>query len=212
MVADFGLALRVPIHAAAEMARQHLRAETDAQERLPLFQRDADPVDFAAHEVVLVIGAHRAAEDDCAGVVVRSCRQRRRRKRGRRTSSRCRLPQGLPTRPGVECSWCRTIRIGCSMAKQIERALGKFLSCPPTISKFRRVPRVPHTAADDRQKDCVRRQAREKPSGDPVAGPGNYHTLAAREAAVADLGHPPAPAATKSSSPPIPPVRSPARV
>src|SRR5262249_36709559 len=47
----------------------HLRAETDPKERLSLAQRHLDPVDFVAHELVRIVGTHRAAEDDGADVV-----------------------------------------------------------------------------------------------------------------------------------------------
>ncbi len=55
---------------------QHLRAEADAEERLVLAQRHADPIDLAADEIVLVVGAHRAAEDDGGGMIGHGRRQR----------------------------------------------------------------------------------------------------------------------------------------
>ena len=62
--------------AAAELARAHLRAEADAEERLFGLERHCDPVDLAADEIVLVVGAHRAAENHHAGVVAHGRRQR----------------------------------------------------------------------------------------------------------------------------------------
>ena len=51
-------------HLAAEKFGADLRAETDAEERLVVAQRHADPFDFAADEIITVIGTHRAAEND----------------------------------------------------------------------------------------------------------------------------------------------------
>ena len=55
--------------AAAQVVRQHLRAQADAEERLVLPQRHRQPVDLAADEIVGVVGAHRAAEDDGGGMI-----------------------------------------------------------------------------------------------------------------------------------------------
>ena len=56
-------------HALAEMPRQHLRAEADAEERLLLPQRHADEVDLGLDEVVGIVGALRTAEDHGAGML-----------------------------------------------------------------------------------------------------------------------------------------------
>ena len=63
-------------HFAAELAREHLGAETDAEKRLALLERHADPIDLAPDEIVLVVGAHRTAEDDGAGMFRHGRRQR----------------------------------------------------------------------------------------------------------------------------------------
>ncbi len=52
----------------AELSGKHLRAEADAEERPLLAQRDFDPVDLAADIIVGIVGAHRTAEDDRAGM------------------------------------------------------------------------------------------------------------------------------------------------
>ena len=75
MIADLDLAVRMHVDALAHVPRQHLRAETEAHERLLLFQRHADPVDFGLEPVVLVVGAHRAAENDGACVIAHGLRQ-----------------------------------------------------------------------------------------------------------------------------------------
>src|SRR5262249_28666524 len=64
------------VDGAAEMARQELRAEADAEERLLLAQRHLEPVDLAPDELLLVVGAHRPAEDDGARMVRERLRQR----------------------------------------------------------------------------------------------------------------------------------------
>ena len=64
------------IDAAAEMARHHLRAEADAEIRLLVAQRHADPVDLAVDEVLVVVGALRSAENRSAGMIVHRLRQR----------------------------------------------------------------------------------------------------------------------------------------
>ncbi len=53
---------------SAKIADHHLCAETDAEERLLLLQRNGDPVDFIANELVRIVCAHRPAEDDGSGV------------------------------------------------------------------------------------------------------------------------------------------------
>src|ERR1700722_4255055 len=64
VIADLGMTARVAKHLAAKLARAHLRAEADAEKRLVLAQRHADPIDFPANEIILVVGAHRTAEDN----------------------------------------------------------------------------------------------------------------------------------------------------
>ena len=64
------------VDTAAEMQRHHLRAEADAEERLLVAQRHADPVDLAVDEVVGVVGALRPAEDRGAGMIVHGLGQR----------------------------------------------------------------------------------------------------------------------------------------
>ena len=70
------MALRMLVDPGAELPRQHLRAEADAEKRLLLLERHAEPVDLAADELVLVVGALRPAEDDGAGVVLQRFGQR----------------------------------------------------------------------------------------------------------------------------------------
>ena len=64
------------IDPAAEMARHHLRAEADAEIRLLVAQRHADPVGLTLDEVVVVVGALRPAEDHRAGMFVHRLGQR----------------------------------------------------------------------------------------------------------------------------------------
>ncbi len=76
VVADLGMAIRMLVDAAAEMMRQHLGAEADAEKRLLLPERHGEPIDLAADEIVGVVGAHRTAEDDGAGVPLHGLGQR----------------------------------------------------------------------------------------------------------------------------------------
>ncbi len=69
IIADLDAALRMGADRVAEMARQQLRAEADAQKGLVFAKRRADPVDFALEPVVLVVDAHRAAENHRAGMI-----------------------------------------------------------------------------------------------------------------------------------------------
>jgi len=62
VVADLGHPFGMERHPAAELARQHLRAEADAEERLALLERHRHPVDLVLDELGLVVGAHRPAE------------------------------------------------------------------------------------------------------------------------------------------------------
>src|SRR6476659_8174336 len=68
VVANLSVAVGMTIDPAAEMVRQHLRAEADAEKWLILFERHAQPIDLAADEIVGIVRAHGAAEDDGAGV------------------------------------------------------------------------------------------------------------------------------------------------
>ena len=54
----------------SKLLRQHLRAKADPQKRALLAQRNGNPVDFAPNEFIRIVGAHRASEDDRAGMSV----------------------------------------------------------------------------------------------------------------------------------------------
>jgi hypothetical protein len=76
IIADLGVALRMRRHPAAKRPGAHLGAEADAEERLVFLERDRDPVDLAADEIVGVVGAHRTAENDGGGMILKRRRQR----------------------------------------------------------------------------------------------------------------------------------------
>ena len=59
----------------AQLFGKHLRAQADAEKRPLLAQGNFDPVDLAADIIVGIVGAHRAAEDDRAGMLVQRFRQ-----------------------------------------------------------------------------------------------------------------------------------------
>ena len=63
-------------HFAAKKFGADLRAKTDAEKGLVVTQRHANPFDFATNEIVAVIGAHRAAENDRRGMLGHRLRQR----------------------------------------------------------------------------------------------------------------------------------------
>src|SRR5258707_7939054 len=68
IIADLRQLVGMEAHLGAEMIGEHLRAETDAEERLLLLQCDPDPLRLEANELVLFVGAHGTAENDGAAV------------------------------------------------------------------------------------------------------------------------------------------------
>ena len=68
VIAHFDVPVRMRADALTEMARQHLRAETNAEERRVFLKWDLDPVYFAAQPCGFIIDAHRTAENDRPGV------------------------------------------------------------------------------------------------------------------------------------------------
>src|SRR5262249_52985167 len=76
VIADLGVAGRVTKYLAAKKFGADLRAKTDAQKRLVVAQRHADPFDLAANVIVAVIDAHRAAKNDRGGMLGHGRRQR----------------------------------------------------------------------------------------------------------------------------------------
>src|SRR5262249_2180274 len=69
IIADLGMALRMRIDPTAHVARQHLATETDAEKGLLFLERHRDPVDLAPYELLRIVGARRAAENDRTGVI-----------------------------------------------------------------------------------------------------------------------------------------------
>src|SRR5690606_31374533 len=76
VVTDLHEPLGMYVDLRAELACEHLCAETDAEERLVFSERHFDPVRLRTHIVVGVVCAHRPAEDDDAGVLFERLRQR----------------------------------------------------------------------------------------------------------------------------------------
>ena len=68
VIAHFDPPSRMWADAVAEMARQHLSAETNAKERRVFLKRNPNPVYFAAQPRVFVVDAHRTAENNRAGI------------------------------------------------------------------------------------------------------------------------------------------------
>ncbi len=63
-------------HPGTELPGEHLRAQANPQERPLLPERHLDPVDLAADVFIRIVGAHRAAEDDRAGMTFQRFRKR----------------------------------------------------------------------------------------------------------------------------------------
>ena len=59
----------------AELHGEHLGAQANSQKRPLLAQRNRNPVDLPADEFIGVIGAHRAAENHRAGMLIQGFRQ-----------------------------------------------------------------------------------------------------------------------------------------
>ncbi len=78
--------------AGAELHGEHLGAQANPQKRPLLPERNGNPVDLPANVLVRIVGAHRAAENDRAGMVVQRFRKR---------IAKPRTPdiQGMPERP-----------------------------------------------------------------------------------------------------------------
>ena len=68
-IADFAAAVGIAEDTRAEMPRQHLRAQANAEQRLLLAQGNRQPVDFALDPIAVVVGAHRPAEHHDAVVI-----------------------------------------------------------------------------------------------------------------------------------------------
>ena len=76
VISDLHAALRMRSHPAAEMHREHLRAQANSQQRPLLPKRHCDPLDLAANIIIRIVGAHRAAENDRTGMLFQRLRQR----------------------------------------------------------------------------------------------------------------------------------------
>ena len=72
IIADLGAFVGIAVDLSAKLAGQHLPAQADAEIGHAGLQRAGDPVDLFADIVMLgvVVGAHRPAEDDRAGIIL----------------------------------------------------------------------------------------------------------------------------------------------
>ncbi len=68
IIADLHAPRGMRLDTLAEVAGEHLRAKANADERDTLFERDRDPVDFAAQPSIVIVDAHRTAKNDRAGI------------------------------------------------------------------------------------------------------------------------------------------------
>ena len=69
VIADLRAPFRMLPHRRAQMLREHLRPEAQAQIGLCFPQRNLQPIDLGFYIIVRIIGAHGAAENHRAGVV-----------------------------------------------------------------------------------------------------------------------------------------------
>src|SRR5258708_33292365 len=74
IVSDLRPALRMRRNPGAELHREHLCAQADSQKRPLLPERDCDPVDLPANEIVRIVHTHWAAENDGAGMAIQRFR------------------------------------------------------------------------------------------------------------------------------------------
>jgi hypothetical protein len=75
VIADFHTSLRVRTDPVAKMASEHLGAKTNAKKGRVFFKREPDPVYFLAQPGIIVVDAHRTAEDNHAGIASERFRQ-----------------------------------------------------------------------------------------------------------------------------------------
>ena len=99
IIADLGVTIGMPVDPAAEMMRQHLRAETDAEKRLLLLERHVQPIDLATDEISGVIRAHRAAENDGPSMGGHGLGERIAQARAAHVEGIAALAQGVPDAP-----------------------------------------------------------------------------------------------------------------
>src|SRR5262249_50060943 len=99
IIADFGMAIGMAVDPATEMMRQHLRAETNAEKRLLLLERHAQPINLTTDEIGGVIRAHRAAENDGTSMGGHSLGERIGEARAAHVERVAALAQGVPDAP-----------------------------------------------------------------------------------------------------------------
>ena len=75
IISDLRAALRMRRNAGAELHGEHLGAQANSQKRPLLPERDRDPLDLLANEIIRIVGAHRAAENDGAGMAIQRLRK-----------------------------------------------------------------------------------------------------------------------------------------
>src|SRR5437667_5189131 len=75
IISDLGPALRMRRNPGAELRSEHLGAQANSQKRPLLPERDRDPVDLPADEIIRIVDAHRAAENDGAGMAIQRLRK-----------------------------------------------------------------------------------------------------------------------------------------
>ena len=129
----------------AERSGQHLRPKAEAKQRFALGERSFEPLDLPSCPVERIICARRAAEHDYAVMVGQPIRQRLAATRPPNVKPDVQGFRAMPTRPGVECSWCRTINTVGRRARlprvvgsnSIAACVRRLFELPPYVGKFR---------------------------------------------------------------------------
>src|SRR5258705_13301479 len=122
IISDLRPALRMRRNPRAELQGEHLGAQANSQKRPLLPERDRDPVDLRRMKSsgsFTLIGPPKMT----APAWPSSVSGRGSPKRGRLISNLCPSARStLPTRPGVDVSWCRTISTGSKESAGGQRA------------------------------------------------------------------------------------------
>src|SRR5580704_5800893 len=164
VIADLGMAARMLEYFAAELPGAHLGAEADAEKGLVLLHRYRDPIDLGADEFVFVIGAHRAAENDGAGMVGHGLRQRLAEARAAYVE-----PVSQPLQGASDAAGCRVLLVKDDqnlLLHEFRRTrLSSYLACSRMKSMFSRRSRIAKVSGLCRRRCADRRRARAAHGG-----------------------------------------------
>src|SRR5262245_37277767 len=127
------------VDARTEVAGHHLRTKADSEIGLLVAQRHTDPVNFAMHKLLGVIGTLRPTEDHCTCVVIHRLRQRIAKARAPDVERIAKLRQSLTDSAGRRVFLMQNEKDGLLQhgdPARLERR--PFTSCYPGICKYDR--------------------------------------------------------------------------